>query len=32
MATPSKLIDWRIEELGDWPGEMLAKLPGRMAK
>ena len=25
-ATPSELIDARIEELGDWRGEMLAKL------
>jgi len=24
--TPSELIDGRIEELGDWRGEMLAKL------
>ena len=26
--TPSELIDGRIEELGDWRGEMLAKLRG----
>ncbi len=26
--TPSQLIDGRIEELGDWRGEMLAKLRG----
>jgi hypothetical protein len=32
MATPPKLIDGRIEELDDWPGETLAKLPGWMVK
>ena len=26
MATPSQLIDARIEELGDWRGEMLGRL------
>ena len=26
METPSQLIDRRIEELGDWRGEMLARL------
>jgi hypothetical protein len=26
MATPSELIDARIEELGDWRGEMLSRL------
>jgi len=26
MKTPSALIDARIEELGDWRGEMLARL------
>ena len=26
--TPSQLIDGRIEELGDWRGEMLAELRG----
>ena len=26
--TPSQLIDGRIKELGDWRGEMLAKLRG----
>ena len=26
MKTPSELIDGRIAELGDWRGEMLAKL------
>ena len=26
--TPSQLIDGRIEELGDWRGEMLATLRG----
>ena len=26
MTTPSELIDARIEELGDWRGEMLARL------
>jgi len=26
--TPSELIDERIEELGDWRGDMLAKLRG----
>ena len=24
--SPSALIDWRIEELGDWRGEMLGRL------
>ena len=28
--TPSELIDGRIAELGDWRGEMLAKLRGLM--
>jgi hypothetical protein len=27
-ASPSKLIDGRIKELGDWRGEMLGKLRG----
>jgi hypothetical protein len=27
-ATPSELIDARIEELGDWRGEMLARIRG----
>jgi hypothetical protein len=27
-ATPSQLIDARIEELGDWRGEMLSRLRG----
>lgn len=27
-ASPSKLIDGRIRELGDWRGEMLARLRG----
>jgi hypothetical protein len=26
IASPSKLIDGRIKELGDWRGEMLAKV------
>ena len=26
LATPSKLIDARIEELGDWRGETLARI------
>jgi hypothetical protein len=26
MSTPSKLIDGRIKELGDWRGKMLAKI------
>jgi hypothetical protein len=26
MRTPSKLIDGRIKELGDWRGKMLAKI------
>src|SRR5262245_10825873 len=26
MTTPAKLIDKRIKELGDWRGEMLAKV------
>ena len=28
MTTPSQLIDARIEELGDWRGELLARLRG----
>ena len=28
MATPSQLIDERIEELGDWRGETLARVRG----
>ena len=28
MATPSQLIDARIEELGDWRGETLARVRG----
>jgi hypothetical protein len=27
-ATPSELIDARIEELGDWRGEMLSRIRG----
>jgi hypothetical protein len=26
--SPSRLIDWRIKELGDWRGEMLARIRG----
>ena len=28
MTTPSQRIDGRIEELGDWRGEMLARIRG----
>lgn len=28
IASPSKLIDGRIKELGDWRGEMLARIRG----
>jgi hypothetical protein len=28
MTTPSELIDARIEELGDWRGEVLARVRG----
>jgi hypothetical protein len=28
--SPSQLIDARIEELGDWRGEMLSRLPERV--